>query len=96
MAKKRSKPALPPAAEYPPGYGEVLTGISELLDRAATRPRRPSTPSSPLPTGRSADASSSSSNAAKSAPPTAKDSGNGWPTILPPDMAAASPSPTSP
>jgi predicted nuclease of restriction endonuclease-like (RecB) superfamily len=34
MTKKRSRPALPPAAEQPPGYDEVLAGISELLDRA--------------------------------------------------------------
>ena len=34
MAKKRSRPALPSAAEYPPGYDKVLAGISELLDRA--------------------------------------------------------------
>jgi len=34
MAKKRSTPALPSAAEYPPGYDEVLAGISELLSRA--------------------------------------------------------------
>ena len=34
MAKKRSGTALPPAAERPPGYDEVLAGISELLNRA--------------------------------------------------------------
>ena len=34
MAKKRSTPALPSADEYPPGYDEVLAGISELLSRA--------------------------------------------------------------
>ena len=34
MAKKRSKPALPTAADPPPGYDEVLSGISELLNRA--------------------------------------------------------------
>ena len=35
MAKKRSTPALPSAAEFlPPGYDEVLAGISELLSRA--------------------------------------------------------------
>ncbi len=34
MAKKRSRSALPAAAEDPPGYGKVLASISELLIRA--------------------------------------------------------------
>ncbi len=34
MAKKRSGTVLLPAAERPPGYDEVLAGISELLNRA--------------------------------------------------------------
>ena len=34
MAKKRSRPALPASAESPPGYDDVLAGISALLDRA--------------------------------------------------------------
>ena len=34
MAKKRSRPTLPATAGEPPGYNEVLSGISELLGRA--------------------------------------------------------------
>ena len=34
MAKKHSRPALPPVVEQPPGYDEFLARISELLDRA--------------------------------------------------------------
>jgi predicted nuclease of restriction endonuclease-like (RecB) superfamily len=34
MAKKRTGASLPSSSELPPGYDEVLTGISELLDRA--------------------------------------------------------------
>ena len=34
MAKKRSRPAVSPVADRPPGYDEVLAGISELLHRA--------------------------------------------------------------
>jgi predicted nuclease of restriction endonuclease-like (RecB) superfamily len=34
MAKKRIKAALPLSTELPPGYDELLTGISELLERA--------------------------------------------------------------
>lgn len=34
MAKKRPRPAPPPAVEDLPGYDEVLAGISDLLDRA--------------------------------------------------------------
>ncbi len=34
MTRKRSRPALPPAPEQLPGYDNVLTEISELLDLA--------------------------------------------------------------
>jgi predicted nuclease of restriction endonuclease-like (RecB) superfamily len=34
MAKKRPTPPLPPVPDRPPGYDEVLAGISELLERA--------------------------------------------------------------
>src|SRR6476660_2234079 len=34
MAKKRTKAALPASLDLPPGYDEVLTGISELISRA--------------------------------------------------------------
>lgn len=96
MAKKRSTPALPSAAEYPPGYDEVLAGISELLSRArhsTAQAINSILTASYWEVGRRIIELEQRGHVRAAY---GEGLWSAWPPTSPPGMAAASPSPTSP